>query len=390
MKEKKINFDNGSTSFPKAPGLGKAVAEYLENGAYNINRGNYTNAYEIQDAVYQTRSLLGELFGCGSQRNVVFTPGITYSLNFFIHGFLNRGDHILVSSLEHHGVMRPLTERMMKGEIRFDSIPSDDEGNLDLNAVESLLRPDTKAILVTHASNVCGTILPIRELGRICRKHHLIFAVDAAQTAGVLPISTGDDGIDFLAFAGHKGLLGPQGIGGFVISETLREKMRPIIMGGTGSMSDEFVMPQFLPDRFESGTLNLPGIVGLNHSVRYVEGVGTKEIYKHQMGLTGRFLSAVKSDLPQARIIGRKDCESRVAVVSLDFPEDDNARIAFLLDEEYGIQTRVGLHCAAAAHRALGTFPKGTIRFSFGSFNTAEEVARCVSAMRHILNTKRR
>jgi cysteine desulfurase family protein len=381
----KINFDNGSTSFPKAPGLGQAIAEYLETGAYNINRGNYGNAYEIQELVYQTRGLLAGLFGCNDPRNIIFTPGVTYSLNFFIHGFLNPGDHIIVSPLEHHAVMRPLTERTMKDGILIDCIPCDDEGNLDLGGVEGLLRGNTKAILVTNASNVCGTVLPIKELGQICRKHHLIFAVDAAQTAGVLPISTEDNGIDFLAFTGHKGLLGPQGIGGFVISDQVQKRIKPILMGGTGSKSDEFLMPEFLPDRYESGTLNLPGIVGLNHSLRYIKDMGIEAIFKKQMNLTDRFLNAIKSNIPQARIIGRKDCSSRVAVVSLDFPEDDNARISFLLDQEYGIQTRVGLHCAAAAHHALGTFPKGTVRFSFGSFNTNEEVEHCISALRKIM-----
>jgi cysteine desulfurase family protein len=382
---KKINFDNGSTSFPKAPGLGKAIGEFLETGAYNINRGNYANAYEIQGLVYQTRGVLAELLGCKNQKHVVFTPGITYSLNFFIHGFLKKGDHIIVSALEHHAVMRPLAEQAKRG-VEIDSIPSDEEGNPDLNAVETLLRPNTKAILVTHASNVCGTVLPIRELGELCRRHGLIFAVDSAQTAGILPISTEADNIDFLAFTGHKGLLGPQGIGGFVISEKLREKMEPVIMGGTGSKSDEFTMPQFLPDRYESGTLNLPGIVGLNHSLQYIRSVGITTLFEKEKDLTGRFLDHIINGIPQAKIIGKKDCFNRIAVVSLDFPGNDNACISFLLDERYGIQTRVGLHCAAAAHRALGTFPKGTVRFSFGSFNTAEEIDFCISALHQIIN----
>lgn len=383
---KKINFDNGSTSFPKAPGLGQAISDFLETGAYNINRGNYANAYEIEGLVYQTRGFLAGLFGCKNQRQVIFTPGITYSLNFFIHGFLKKGDHIIVSSLEHHAVMRPLTERVKDG-IEVDCIPSDGEGNLDMNEVEALLRSNTKAILITHASNVCGTVLPIHELGQLCRQHDLIFAVDSAQTAGSLAISAEDDNIDFLAFTGHKGLLGPQGIGGFVISENLQGKMKPIIMGGTGSKSDEFIMPQLLPDCYESGTLNLPGIVGLNHSLQYIRGVGTPAIFEKEMELTGLFIDCVKNDIPQAKIIGRKDRSNRTAVVSLDFPDDDNARISFLLDEQYGIQTRVGLHCAAAAHRNLGTFPKGTIRFSFGSFNTTKEVELCISGLHQIIQS---
>lgn len=380
MKTKKINFDNGSTSFPKSPGLGREVSAYLETGAYNINRGNYENAYEVENLVYQTREKAAVLFEAKKSRNVVFTPGVTYSLNCFIQGFLKSGDHLLVSSLEHNAVMRPLTNRVKDG-ITFDCIPADKQGNLDINAVEGLLRHNTKAILVTHASNVCGTVLPIRQLGQLCKEKNLIFAVDSAQTAGTLPVSMLQDNIDFLAFAGHKGLLGPQGIGGFVISDELSSRMDPILLGGTGSNSDDFNMPSFLPDRFESGTLNLPGIAGLHHSLQYIKSLGITAIHEKEMALTRLFLEGISNHLPQADIIGRTDCSNRVAIVSLDFENDDNARIAFHLDQDYGIMTRVGLHCATAAHQALGTFPAGTIRFSFGIFNTAAEVDYCLGAL---------
>lgn len=381
---KKINFDNGSTSFPKSPGLGKEVSAYLETGAYNINRGNYEHAYEVENLVYQTRETAAELFEAKKSRNVIFTPGVTYSLNCFIQGFLKSGDHLLVSSLEHNAVMRPLTNRTKDG-ITFDCIPSDNQGNLDINAVEGLLRHNTKAILVTHASNVCGTVLPIRQLGQLCKEKNLIFAIDSAQTAGTLPVSMLQDNIDFLAFAGHKGLLGPQGIGGFVISDELSSRMDPILLGGTGSNSDDFNMPPFLPDRFESGTLNLPGIAGLNHSLQYINSLGISAIHGKEMALTRLFLDEVSNQIPQANIIGSIDCCNRVAIVSLDFENDDNARIAFHLDQDYGIMTRVGLHCATAAHQALGTFPTGTIRFSFGIFNTAAEVDHCIAALREIV-----
>lgn len=357
----------------------------MDTGAYNVNRGNYENAYEVENLVYQAREKVAGLFGARKSKFVIFTPGVTYSLNCFIQGFLKRGDHILVSSLEHNSVMRPLTHRMNDG-IMADFIPADRQGNLDLHAVEGLLQHNTKAILVTHASNVCGTVLPVRQLGQLCKERDLIFAVDSAQTAGVLPISVKEDNIDFLAFSGHKGLLGPQGVGGFVISDRLQDRMDPILMGGTGSKSDEFVMPSFLPDRFESGTLNLPGIAGLYHSVQYVGSVGTAVIHDKEMTLTEQFLRGISEQIPEAEIIGRTDCCNRIAVVSLDFKEDDNARISFLLDQRYGIMTRVGLHCATAAHQALGTFPRGTIRFSFGSFNTSEEVENCVGALGEIIS----
>lgn len=380
----KINFDNGSTSFPKAPGLGNRVASYLDKGAYNINRGNYESSYDVENLVYQTRELIMEMFDANNIREVIFTPGATYSINCFVHGFLKRGDHILVSALEHHAVMRPLAARIGH-DVVTECIPVDDQGNLNLKAIPKMIRENTKAILVTHASNVCGTILPIRQLGEFCKKNGLIFAVDSAQTAGALPISMKKDCIDFIAFAGHKGLLGPQGIGGFVISERLQKKMKPIIMGGTGSNSDKVEMPDFLPDRFESGTLNLPGIAGLNHSLEYIKKIGIEHVYEHEIELTRQFLQGVSQSIQQADIIGRKDCLHRIGVVSLNFIQDDNARIAFLLDQEYGIMTRVGLHCAATAHQALGTFPKGTIRFSFGLFNTEQEVEYCLKALREIV-----
>ena len=382
---KKINFDNGSTSFPKAPGLGKAISDYVETGAYNINRGNYEKAYEVENLVYQTRGQIAELFGVKKKRNVIFTPGVTYSINYFVHGFLKRGDHILVSSLEHHAVMRPLTQRLNEG-ITADLIPVDSEGNLAIDEIEGMLRHNTRAILVTHASNVCGTVLPIRRLGQICKDRDLIFAVDAAQTAGSLPLSVQEDAIDFLAFAGHKGLLGPQGIGGFVISDRLHGMMQPILKGGTGSDSDQVIMPSFLPDCFEVGTLNLPGIAGLNHSLQYLMNRGISSIHEKEMELAGQFLDGAARLIPQGIVIGRKDCRNRIAVVSLDFPNDDNARISFELDQKFGIMTRVGLHCAAAAHQALGTFPKGTLRFSFGIFNTPEEVEYCLRALHDIVS----
>jgi cysteine desulfurase family protein len=383
----KIYFDNGSTSFPKAPGLGGRVGAYLDTGAYNINRGSYESAYDMESLVYQTREMLQALFEAQYVRNVVFTPGITYSLNFFIHGFLKKGDHVLVSGLEHHGVMRPLAARI-SDQVDTECIPVDFQGNLNLDAVPGMIRPNTKAILVTHASNVCGTILPIQQLGEICKEKGLFFAVDSAQTAGVLPISMKSDHIDFLAFTGHKGLLGPQGIGGFAISERLQEQMKPIVMGGTGSSSDKLEMPDFMPDRFESGTLNLPGIAGLNHSLEYIKKVGIESIHKIEMECTRQFLEGINQFIPQAEVIGRKDCQQRIGVVSLNFRDEDNARIAFRLDQDYGIMTRVGLHCAATAHKALGTFPGGTIRFSFGQFNTADEVDYCLKALRHLCERK--
>ena len=244
----KIYFDNGSTSWPKAPKVGEAMARLLMQGAFNINRGNYEEAYEVEGMVLETREKLAKLFHAKDSRNVIFTPGVTYSLNYFMKGFLKSKDHVIVTGLEHNGVMRPL-EQMKTIGVEISIAKVDEEGNLDLDDVESQIRASTKAILSTHASNVCGTVMPIYEIGRLCKKYNLFFAVDTAQTAGTLEIDMQKCEIDFLAFTGHKGLLGPQGIGGFVISEELDEKMTPLIAGGTGSKSDSLIQPENLPDK---------------------------------------------------------------------------------------------------------------------------------------------
>ena len=381
--EEKIYFDNGSTSWPKAPGVQEAVSELLKNGAFNINRGNYAGAYEVESVVMETRDQLVQLFHGTDSRNVIFTPGITYSLNYFIKGFLKNGDHVLVSGLEHNAVMRPLEQMKLAG-VDYDIVPVDEEGNLDPEDLRERIRINTKAVIMTHASNVCGTVVPIREIGSICKEYGLFFAVDTAQSAGTLPVDMQECQIDFLAFTAHKGLLGPQGIGGFLISERLDKKMEPYIAGGTGSQSDSLLMPDYLPDKYESGTMNLPGIIGLHASLDYIREQGLKAIHDKKMELTEYLLNEVKR-IPQVRIVGRKDVQDRVAVVSLDFLTIDNAVAAFELEQECGVMTRVGLHCAPAAHQSLHTFPQGTVRFAFSASNTFSEIDRCVEGILKIL-----
>lgn len=381
--EEKIYFDNGSTSWPKAPGVQEAVSELLKNGAFNINRGNYAGAYEVESVVLETRDQLVQLFHGTDSRNVIFTPGITYSLNYFIKGFLKNGDHVLVSGLEHNAVMRPLEQMKLAG-VDYDIVPVDEEGNLDPEDLRERIRINTKAVIMTHASNVCGTVVPIREIGSICKEYGLFFAVDTAQSAGTLPVDMQECQIDFLAFTAHKGLLGPQGIGGFLISERLDKKMEPYIAGGTGSQSDSLLMPDYLPDKYESGTMNLPGIIGLHASLDYIREQGMKAIHDKKMELTEYLLNEVKR-IPQVRIVGRKDVQDRVAVVSLDFLTIDNAVAAFELEQECGVMTRVGLHCAPAAHQSLHTFPQGTVRFAFSASNTFSEIDRCVEGILKIL-----
>lgn len=384
---KDIYFDNSSTSFPKAPNVGRAMGEFIENGAFNINRGSYEGAYEAGSAVLDTREMLKDLFNCPNSKNVVFTPSVTYSLNFFIKGFLKPGDHVLVTSVEHNAVMRPLVQ-MEKLGVEFDAVPCDEEGGVTADDFRAYIKENTKAIITTHASNVCGTIIPIEEIGALCKEKGLVYAVDTAQTAGILNIDMQKANIDFLAFTGHKGLLGPQGIGGFIASDKLEGLIDPVISGGTGSLSDSEEIPDFLPDRFESGTLNLPGIIGLHQALVYLKEAGIDNMRKEKMEITKYFLDQVK-EIDGVKVAGKKTVEGRLGVVSIDFEGFDNSIVSFYLSSKYKIMTRVGMHCAPRAHKTLKTFPQGTVRFSFSHFNTKEEVDVCIDAIKTILSDLR-
>lgn len=379
----KIYFDNGSTSFPKAPGVGDAIRDIIEHGAYNINRGGYEGAYEVADMVLTTREQLCRLFHFSESRNVVFTPSITYSLNYVIKGLLKPGDHVIVSSMEHNGLMRPLVQMAHQG-VTFDAAQADRDGVLDPQKVEDLIRPNTRAVMMLHASNLCGTMLPIQQVGEICARHGLIFVVDTAQTAGVFPIDMEKMHIDALCFTGHKGLRGPQGVGGMLLRDELCLQMTPLISGGTGSRSDSEEVPDFMPDRFESGTMNLPGIAGLHRALTYLEEYGMENIARQELAICQRFIDGALT-LPDTRVVGKLDTQDRAAIVSLDFQKMDNAEVSFLLDNQYGVMTRCGLHCAPRAHKSLGTFPQGTVRFSFSHHNTPEEVDTCIEGLRKIL-----
>lgn len=382
--ERKIYFDNGSTSWPKAPGVAEAMSELLTKGAFNINRGNYEGAYEVEGLVLETREKLAKMFHCEDSKRVLFSPGITHSLNYFIKGFLKAGDHVIVSGIEHNAVMRPLRQMEACG-VTYDIAATAEDGSVTAEAIEALVRPETKAVIISHASNVCGTVLPIKAIGQVCKKHDLFFVVDSAQSAGTIQIDMEKCGIDFLAFTGHKGLLGPQGIGGFLISERLDAQMVPYLAGGTGSQSDSLDMPTNLPDKYESGTMNLPGIIGLHAALSYIEETGIEYIHDKKMELTAYFLEKLR-EFPNIRVVGKQDVQDRVAVVSLDFQGEDNAIIAFELEQNYGIMTRVGLHCAPIAHQSLHTYPQGTVRFAFSASNTKEEIDRCIDGFRELFS----
>ncbi len=383
MQNTIICFDQAATSFPKPPQVTEAVLHYMTQVGSNINRSSYTGAYGAADTVFSVRERLATRFHGDDCRNVVFTSGVTASLNILLKGLLRPGDHVLVSSMEHNAVMRPLQQLKRLNGVTFDRIPCNPDGSLDPALLPGLIKSNTRAVVTTHASNVCGTILPIEQMGAFCHRNNLLFVVDTAQTAGLLPLDMQRMHIDALAFTGHKGLLGPQGIGGFLLREGLAEELEPLLTGGTGSLSHTELTPTFMPDRFEPGTLNLPGIFGLAGALDYLDSLEEGQLLSHELALTGQFLHGL-AQLPRIRVLGRQDLQDRVAVVSIQIQGLDPAQVAYELDADYGIQSRVGLHCAPSAHKTLGTYPTGTIRFSFGPYNTEEEVDRCLHALQII------
>lgn len=380
---KRIYFDNAATSYPKPTSVLYSMLEYIKYIGSNVNRSSYGFSYEAEDILYETRQILCNMFNGDDCKNVVFTANITTSLNIILKGLLKSGDHILTSSMEHNAVMRPLSQLSLSG-INYDTFPCFSDGSVDISSLSSMLKTNTKAIVITHASNVCGTLMPIFEIGRFCKENNLYFVVDSAQTAGLFPIDMQTMNIDALAFTGHKALLGPQGIGGFILKENMIKLIDPILSGGTGSISHTLDIPEFMPDRFEAGTLNIPGIYGLNASLKYIHEIGMDTILNKELTLTKNFLDEL-SDIKKIRVYGRSDIIDRAAVVSIDVADMDLSDIAYTLDDKYGIQTRVGLHCAPIAHSTLGTYPRGTVRFSFGHNNNSEEIKHCIQALKEII-----
>lgn len=404
-----VYFDNASTSSPKAEGLGQIIAAYFESGGYNIGRGHYPGAEETALGVLGARKSLASYFNFPNFRNVIFTNNITHSLNLVLKGFLQPGDEVITSSVEHNAVMRPLHQLAAKG-VKLTVATCQETGQLDPARVEDLISPQTRALVFTGASNVSGTTLPLVELGEIAHRRGIFYVIDAAQIAGHLPLDTQAFQADAFCFTGHKGLKGPQGIGGVLLSDELAAVMEPLISGGTGSFSDSEDMPPHLPDRFEAGTLNLPGILGLGYAVNLLlKQEDPFASYEHEMQLTKAFLEGVQNTWSPDRVkllgLGLDACQAsldlitrtrsagltmlrelppRFPVVSLDFLGQDNAEIAFALENIYGIMTRTGLQCAPRAHQTLGSFPEASVRFSFGPKNSLEEVNYCLQALRKI------
>ena len=371
-----IYLDNAATSFPKAPGVGQAMLEYIDRVGVNVNRSVYGPAAEAGLQVLTLREKLSKLFHHDSPNRVILTAGATAALNLAIKGFLHPGDHVLVSSMEHNAVMRPLVQL----GIDFDRVPCDGEGFLQAEQIEPLIRSSTRLFVLNHASNVSGSVQDVMAVSRICQKHGIPLVLDASQSAGHIPIDFQELSLAALAVPGHKGLLGPQGIGALLLSRDFAERLSPLIAGGTGSMSDSEALPPYLPDRFESGTPNLPGIYGWLAALEYLEEIGIEARQQHETMLTERFLRGI-AEIDGVQLVGSEDPARRVAVIAVDYLHRDNAEAADRLEQAFGILTRCGLHCAPSAHKTLGTFPRGVVRFSPGWSTTVEEIDRTIAAI---------
>jgi cysteine desulfurase/selenocysteine lyase len=382
-----IYLDNAATSWPKPPQIKEAMNRFLDQIGANPGRSGHVLSIEAARILYEAREILANLFHVRDPLRIVFAHNATEALNLALQGLLRLSDHVITSSMEHNSVMRPLHDLEKKG-IALDILPCSEEGKLDPREVERKIQSNTKMIVLNHASNVTGTLLPVKEVGLIARRYNLLFLVDAAQTAGAYPIDVEKDGIDLLAFTGHKSLYGPQGTGGLVIGERVNEKeMAPIKQGGTGSLSESEEQPDFLPDRFESGTPNGVGIAGLLAGVQFVMEKGVEQIHQQECKLMDKLTEGLK-EIPEVKSYGPENRKSRIATLSFNLLGLSPSNVAFRLEKESGILCRPGLHCAPAAHRTIGTFPEGTVRFGLSLFNNEDEIGATLQALSHIVRKK--
>lgn len=378
--EKLIYFDNAATTFPKPEEVYRKVDHILRNVGANPGRSGHRMALDANRIILDARDSIARLFNIEDSSRIVFTSNTTEALNIGIKGFLHSGDHVITSSMEHNSVTRPI-KALEKTGVACTKVKCSAEGLLDPDDVKRAIMPNTRLISITHASNVTGTINPVREIGEIARESGIRLLVDAAQTAGMLPIDVEKDNIDMLACPGHKGLFGLQGTGFLYMAPDVR--LEPVKEGGTGGNSEMDTMPDTLPERFEAGTMNTPGIGGLGEGVEFILREGIEKIRRHEILLTERLIKGLQ-DIGRVVVYGPRDAVRQMSVISFNIKGKDPSDVGFVLDSSFGIMARVGLHCAPDAHRTIGTFPQGTIRISPGYFSTVEEVDIAIDAVKKV------
>lgn len=374
-----IYLDNAATTLHKPPEVAEAVKNAILT-AGNAARGAHGASLSASRMVFETRSRLAELFGCPRADHVVFTANSTEALNIAVYGLISAGDHVISTDLEHNSVLRPLYDMQTRGAA-VDFVRADRRGNIRYEDMEALFRPNTKAIVCTHASNLTGNMLDIARIGAMAHAHGALLVIDASQTAGAALIDMQKMGIDMLCFTGHKGLMGPQGTGGLCIRPGV--ELRPLLRGGTGVHSYDKDQPPMFPTRLEAGTLNSHGIAGLDAALDYLLQEGVAAIVARERALMQRFYDAVRS-IPAVTVYGDFSQPERAAIVSLNIRDYDSSEVADVLFTDYGIATRPGAHCAPRMHQALGTTKQGAVRFSFSCFNTEQEIDAAAKAVREL------
>ena len=379
-----LYLDNAATSWPKPEAMLEAMIRYQQTIGASPGRSGHRLSIEAGRIVFETRERLAELLGVANPLQIVFTQNATEAINTVLSSLLAGGGHIVTTAMEHNAVMRPLRFFASKGA-NLTVVACSPQGELDPEDIRMALRPETKAVIMTHASNVTGTIMPVREVGVMTRERGIVLCVDAAQTAGALNIDVEDMHIDLLAFTGHKSLYGPQGTGGLYIRKGLDASIDPLMRGGTGSRSEFEEQPDFMPDKYECGTTNTIGLAGLHAGVSTVLATGVQNIRTKEENLIRRFLDHLRSMGNGIEIYGVSDAKRMIPVVSFNVRNVVPSTAALYFEEEWDIMCRPGLHCAPAAHRTIGTFPQGAVRLSFGFFNTEADIDRAAEAVRALM-----
>lgn len=377
-----IYLDNAATSWPKPPAVIAAMERFLREYGANPGRSGHALSIQAGRVVYEARESVARLLSCDDPLAVAFTKNATEALNLALFGLLAPGDHTVTSCMEQNSVLRPL--RFLQGRgVEVTRVKGASDGSLDAADVERAITARTKLIILTHASNVSGTLLPIEEVGAIARQRGILLCVDAAQTAGAYPLDMQSMKIDLVAFTGHKALYGPQGTGGLCIGERARGRIAPLLYGGTGSASESDIQPKFSPDCYEAGTLNAVGLAGLAAGIGFVESQGVAAIMQRERALTERLVAGLKA-IPNVELYGPREINRRIGVISFNLADRSCSEVAAALEERAGICCRAGLHCAPLAHRQLGTFPHGTVRFSLGAFNNENDIDTALAALQEI------
>lgn len=376
-----IYLDNAATSFPKPKEVATAVYDFMVNNGTSSGRGSYKKAMQSDYIVYECRKLIGKLFNFDNPKKVVFTSNVTDSLNIAMRGILKENDHVITSSLEHNAVWRCLKTLERDINIKIDTVECSKDGITNPQDIKKYIKKDTALIVFTQASNVLGTIQPIREIGAIARDHNIPFLVDSAQSAGAMKIDVKEDNIDILAFTGHKSLLGPMGTGGLIINTDI--DIKPLKAGGTGGDSAYEYQPDYYPNHLETGTSNVSGIAGLREAIKFLNKEGIENIHNKEKELTKYALEKLET-VKDIEIYGPKDCEKMLSVISFNIKDKTPEDVGSILDQKYDIMLRAGLHCAPTAHSVIGTKERGTLRIGLGYFNEKEDIDKLVEALNNL------